>query len=961
MRTLELLKHFLKIVFLSHWLLVSCHSFNEPLSPKITDNYKSTIDFQEADNLRYQQDYDQAAIAYQTLLDTENLNPLDSIYGLNQVAYCKLILNKTEGIKEQLALIDDLLNSNANAPQILLTTHLFNQGRYHFLQLEPEQAIHYTHQALRNFYQVYPPGHLKVAQGLTLLALIHDYEGNVTDSIHHYALLANDHFLNHSEISDYDWEMDFVHGLTCLLDRAHERGEYHCRAALQKLEELSMDNKWLEARLWHLLGKMIKKQGDAIVGEDATSLEQRRMQTNEEANSIFQKAITIGKSQEDTALMVFYRDWIINVSRFSDSTRFFQAMEVLQNEFSHDEAWSAHRDLLLGYYYYGIDWGKTVKYYGDFLNAKQKDSHINYRHFAEAYYVLRVAYNTKDAFLPSANYAKQSLALYGCLDRTVDLHDDDAVQNIDSVKRYCLATSGFFAVDMFKKYKKTKDFKDLQIANTYFEFVEKHSFQSLLNTDEDAFLTFQFEVGIDIFSYGIEAAFGAWQVTGDEYWLEKGFSYIEYLKSHFLYRSMSKNSNPLVREKTLLDSIRILQGQLNQTFFKLQEEENANTLSLKNNPIVGKLKQLENRRSRKVDAIKENKQQSQISIKTIQEKLERNQALVNYYNCNNHLFGIYIDSDTVFSFKLEENGNLKQAVKNFRFSVEEETKLDQKSIVEYLNSAEMLYDLLIQPFGNRLKSIEELIIIPDELLSSIAFEAFLSKEINPMKVKFKELPYLLKDIQIVYSPSWKVFEINKNKKSLHYKSVGLWTTPELSKRNGLQVIEESIANYKHISYQIFNQNKGGKTSFFNNHQHFDILHLLLHANSNRTNRYDNLIRFGSDQEDTAYGFELYRQKFTNNLLILSSCESAAGTPQVGEGTFSLARCFMNAGIPEVLAAQFLIPQTTTASLLQKFYSHLQDGNNAATALHQAKMDYIQETSKDRYAFPRFWAGMVVLN
>ena len=75
--------------------------------------------------------------------------------------------------------------------------------------------------------------------------------------------------------------MDFVHGLTCLLDRAHERGEYHCKLALQKLDQLTIDNKWLEARLWNLLGKMIKKQGDAIVGEDASSLNKRRVQTYE--------------------------------------------------------------------------------------------------------------------------------------------------------------------------------------------------------------------------------------------------------------------------------------------------------------------------------------------------------------------------------------------------------------------------------------------------------------------------------------------------------------------------------------------------------------------------------------------------------------------------------------------------------------------------------------------------------
>ena len=160
---------------------------------------------------------------------------------------------------------------------------------------------------------------------------------------------------------------------------------------------------------------------------------------------------------------------------------------------------------------------------------------------------------------------------------------------------------------------------------------------------------------------------------------------------------------------------------------------------------------------------------------------------------------------------------------------------------------------------------------------------------------------------------------------------------------------------------MFNQKKKGKVLFLEKHQQFDILHLLLHANSSRTNRYDHLINFGKNVEDIVYGFELYEQKFRSNLLVLSSCESAAGTPQIGEGTFSLARSFINAGIPEVIAAQFLIPQTTTAVLMQNFYRHLENEKNAINAMHQAKIDYINNAKKERHAYPRFWVGMVVLN
>ena len=109
------------------------------------------------------------------------------------------------------------------------------------------------------------------------------------------------------------------------------------------------------------------------------------------------------------------------------------------------------------------------------------------------------------------------------------------------------------------------------------------------------------------------------------------------------------------------------------------------------------------------------------------------------------------------------------------------------------------------------------------------------------------------------------------------------------------------------------------------------------------------------------GFELYKEKFQAKLAVLASCESATGAPQSGEGTFSLARSFIQSGIPEIVAAQFLIPQTTTGPLLSYFYQHLGNGYGTAASLHRAKIDFLKHTTKERHAYPRFWAGMVVFN
>ncbi|MEZ5040636.1 MAG: CHAT domain-containing protein [Saprospiraceae bacterium] len=944
--------------------LGGCAYQSAPYFPAtISDPYISVDGFQLEDQLRYQQNYEQAAIAYATQLATAKLSLTDSLYAINQIAYCHLMINKTDRVQEWLDKAGQLIEQVADFPRSLLSDWKFNKGRYYFLQNQADSALIFTHEALKLGYSSYPKGHLKTAQTLSLLSLIHLKDGNLTDSIHYYALQANDVFLNHPELSPYDWEHTYVQGYASLLYRAHERGEYYCRATLQKLTDLPFENKWLEVRTYNLLANMLKKRSDGLAGEDQSLLEARQTKLYVTADSLFQKAIAIGKANQDAELMVFYIDWIINCTRFSDSTYFFQAMNAFEEQFSGSEDWRAHYDRLLGYYYFAVDTEKTIRHYSAFLEAKENDPEIDYRLLADSYYCLRVAHRTLNDFVRSAQYAKKSFLLYDCLSGEVDITQVDNIQQIDSTKRYCLAISGFFAEGLLKKYQLGKDPEDLNLANAYYGFIERHSFRSLLSKDEDAFLSFQYEAGGKIYAKALEAAHETWKLTQDKHWLEKAFNYMEYLKSFLLYRDMLKEP---VSEDTysLSDSIRLLQGQVNQLLFALRTGGQKVPNEGYNNQLVNTLNQLEHQRSEKLNTFETDIYRNLISLKEIQQNLAPKQGVVNYYNSSNQLFGIYIDKDTALFFQPSIAYALLTAnIQVFRESIEKEVKLDEITIRRYLTSAKLLYQALIQPFAKQLNSLDQILIIPDQLLDPITFEALLSEEVDSSHFSFKNLPYFLHQVQIVYTSSWKTYQANRRKTQAHFDkpSIGFWTTPELITTNGLQVIEQSIQSSFGDNYRIFSQSKGGKKLFAESHSQFDILHLLLHASSSKIDRYDNYIRFGQRQDDLIYGFEFYQEKFRAKLAVMASCESATGASQSGEGTFSLARSFINSGIPEIVAAQFLIPQTTTGPLLSHFYQYLGKGYDAAEALHLAKIAYLKSVDKERHAYPRFWAGMVVFN
>lgn len=953
-------------LFLLVWIsiLLSCSSSTEDFPPTVRTIYQPAISvFQEADRLRYKQDYARAMVAYELLLQEGQLMGLDSLYALNQLIYSQLIWNSKEGVEKLLEQADGFLQKEDTIPAVLLADHRFNQGRFHFLQNQKDSALRFTHQALKMSFRTYPKGHLKQAQTLNLLALIHRSDGNLTDSIHHYALQANAMFVDNPELSAYDWENDYIQGYASLLYRAHERGVYYCRSALNKLKELQFENYWLEAKLWNLLGNLYKKQSDELVRGDPSMTVIEKEKLYHTADSFFQKAIEIGRPNQDEDLMIFYIEWVINNTRFSDSTYFFQAMQAFEQQFSGHPDGGVHFDRLLGYYYYGKDVSKTIQNYRSYLKRKDGNSGEDYRILADAYHSLRVAYRAVEDFDSSAIYARKSLLLYDCLGDSFDILRVEDIDQIDSTKRYCLTIGGFFAEGLLLKYQKGKKPEDLALANAYYDFVEKHGFKSLLNKDEDAFLTFQLEAGSRIYSKALEAASETWRLSSEPKWLDKAMSYMEYLKSYLLYRDMLKGES----EETgysLSDSIRLLQGQVNQLLFTAKTQDLLKEGSVNQNNLINKLSQLEHKRATGLSDFQSRGYQNRISLREVRKELLERQGVVNYYNSASQLFGLYIDRDTSVFFQVEDgHDELKAAVQDYRASIEEEVKLDEETISKYLKAGRTLYQILISPFADRLENIDQLVIIPDQLLDPVPFEAFLSRDLDADAINFKDLPYLLYQVQIVYTSAWKVYQANREKVAPNFENttLGFWTTPELSTINGLDLIESSIqANFGN-NYQVFSQSRGGKALFQELHPQFDVIHLLLHANSNRGDRYDNRIRFGNSAEDQIYGFELYKEKFKSKLAVLASCESAAGAAQRGEGTFSLARSFINSGIPEIVAAQFLIPQTTTGPLLSYFYQHLGAGVSTPAALHLAKIDFLQKVTKERHAYPRFWAGMVVFN
>jgi CHAT domain-containing protein/tetratricopeptide (TPR) repeat protein len=116
-------------------------------------------------------------------------------------------------------------------------------------------------------------------------------------------------------------------------------------------------------------------------------------------------------------------------------------------------------------------------------------------------------------------------------------------------------------------------------------------------------------------------------------------------------------------------------------------------------------------------------------------------------------------------------------------------------------------------------------------------------------------------------------------------------------------------------------------------------------------------REGRPQEGFLDLRDIYGLRLGADLVVLSGCRTALGREVKGEGLMGLARGFLSAGAPRVVASLWPVEDRATAALMTRFYRALwQEGLPPAAALRAAQLAVRGER---RWRDPYFWAGFVL--
>jgi len=360
----------------------------------------------------------------------------------------------------------------------------------------------------------------------------------------------------------------------------------------------------------------------------------------------------------------------------------------------------------------------------------------------------------------------------------------------------------------------------------------------------------------------------------------------------------------------------------------------------------------------------------------LQKHLTRNEAIIDYFLCDassentRELFIFLVTRD-----KLEF---VKKSVDSLFLSNIEVIRNAQRpgspggeliySPGKHLNALFYMYQNLIAPVEEHIPG-DNVIIIPDEEIAWIPFDALLYKVPLPGATGYEGQDYLIKKYAISYGYSSSLIPgrnpaAKRGEKLLSFApdyGAAQSETGQPAELPGAGREIESI--YRWFRGERYPGSLATETNFRNSMEGTTLLHLAMHSVSDTLNsKYSYLLfdeRNDSLNDGRLYNYEISLGKINSQMVVLSACNSGTGTLYHGEGVMSLARSFILAGASSVIKTSWKVNDEVSADIITQFYYYLSKGKAKDEALRLAKLDFI-ESHPPSLSNPYYWAAYELL-
>lgn len=330
------------------------------------------------------------------------------------------------------------------------------------------------------------------------------------------------------------------------------------------------------------------------------------------------------------------------------------------------------------------------------------------------------------------------------------------------------------------------------------------------------------------------------------------------------------------------------------------------------------------------------------------------QLLISYYLQDDTGYAVVVYADGTLTFhQLEDVPGIRIATQELVSILHARAAMQVRP--EYFGERALsLYQRLITAFIDSTRTFSSLIVVPDGILSYLPFEVLLPEYYTRMD--YSTMPYLICDVVIQYAYSARV--VSMQEALISGDGGGIAFAPFDRDRRGIAGLEYSMEEVRAgnpFGVEIYQGAQASFARFLELAGESRIIHLATHAGVDSTGA--GYIEFA---DSTMLLSDVYSLALRCRLAILSACESAFGTHLPGEGIQNFVRAFAIAGTKAILSSHWNLNDAAGAQIVRQFYAYLSRGESAATALRQAKLDYL---SDDRVPLsrkaPHYWASLVL--
>jgi CHAT domain-containing protein len=383
------------------------------------------------------------------------------------------------------------------------------------------------------------------------------------------------------------------------------------------------------------------------------------------------------------------------------------------------------------------------------------------------------------------------------------------------------------------------------------------------------------------------------------------------------------------------------------------------------------------------------------SLPKVQNKaLRPGQALLEYLLVDSLLYLLYATQQNSGLLALPLGEPLQKTVSDCREGLLRYHTLDisnpqrtssryEQALKQYVGAAHLLYRQLISPALPFIQGKQDLLIVPDGPLHLLPFSVLL-RERPAFLGDFDGYAFLAKEANIGQAfstylhqetgkPGSAPFSPERTLVMAPFFTGDVGALPKISSQGSRGRTGMDSLPYSGVeAYKVHQRLGGGKVrygggaaldTFLAHAPGADILHLSTHAIADRRFGEYCYVAFGKNGPQTQQLFvrDIYALKLPAKLVVLSSCESAGGELQRGEGLVGLSRAFASAGAQSVVSSVWQVDDASAATLMEQFYAGLvSPGTPKDHALGMALRHFLADPNlPNEQKHPYFWAAFTV--